>query len=157
LYTTYTTKREKSDTPLWFFYFIILFYEDDKEKRMKEFALTKKHVQFLKELSMLKDYQEWDTFESNGDCHLLLKDYSDKDILFYISKHSFKKEEIVTNYIYKRHDLKKFLTGKDLIQQGLQPGSYFSKILLYLDVAILNDEITSKDDAVRWLKTYLQQ
>lgn len=157
LYTTYTTKIEKSDTPHWFSYFIIPFYEDDKEKRMKEFALTKKHVQFLKELSMLKDYQDWDTFESPGDCHLLLKDYSDEAILFYISKHSFKKEEIVTNYIYKRHDLKKFLTGKDLIQQGLQPGSYFSKILLYLDVAILNDEITSKDDAVRWLKAYLQQ
>src|SRR5699024_3843514 len=126
LYTNYTTTLEINDTPNWFAYFIIPFYEDGKDQCIKKFALTKDNVQFLKELSLLKSYQKCENFKTPVNCHLALKDYSDEAILFYISKYSFENEEIIITYIYKRYHLEKFLTGKDLIQQGLQPGSYFS-------------------------------
>src|SRR5699024_12516911 len=50
IYTTYTTKIEKSDTPHWFSYFIIPFNEDDKYIYMKKSASSIKNIKFLHEL-----------------------------------------------------------------------------------------------------------
>ena len=52
--------------------------------------------------------------------------------------------------------LKSLLTGKDLIKHGLSPGKTFSTILKLAYKAQLSHSITTKEEAILWLKAYLK-
>ena len=140
----------------WFDYFLIPFYQAENKPMATKFALTKEQTKTIQEVASLRNMDNLDTLTTTGECHRLLKDYADATICFILAAHNFDNETLIIDYLKTRHDLAKFLTGKDLIEQGLQPGSYFSKILLVLDVAILNKEVTTKDEAIIWLRNQIK-
>lgn len=145
-------KNKMNKQPAWFDYFFIPFYEEAKINEANRFALTKRDIKLIKEVMNLNEIKNWHEIKEVGDCHLMLNEYSDAAILFYLAKKSFENETIILKYLKKRADLPKYLTGKDLINEGLKPGTHFSEILSKLDIAVLNDEVKTKDEAITWLK-----
>lgn len=137
--------------PDWFHYFIIPFYHERGVERAKKFVLTKKDTKCLQEIMSLKAIQ-WEEIEKIGECHRLIKHHSDEAVLFTIAPLKLVNASIVIEYLKRRNRLPTLLTGKDLIEQGLKPGASFSNILLELEVAVLNGEVETKDEAVAWLQ-----
>ena len=147
----------KNQQPEWFDYFLMPFYEANKIQVAKQFALRKRDIQFLQEMLKVEEIDHLQTIDKRSDFHLLLKDYSDSAILFHLAKKSYSNESLIIDYLKRRKNLPPLLTGKDLIEQGLKPSTYFSEILSNLDLAILNDEISTKDEALEWLKKQIEQ
>lgn len=121
-----------------------------------KFALTKAQTKTIQEVATLSKMDNLETLTTAGECHRLLRDYADTTICFTLAARTLSNEALIIDYLKTRHSLAKFLTGKDLIEQGLKPGNYFSKILLELDVAILNEEVTTKDEAIIWLRNQIK-
>lgn len=143
--------NKKISQSRWFAYYVMPFYEANNLNQAKSFALTKHDNKFIKEVVDLAAIDEWDNIKQIGDLHPFLKDYSTEAILFYITRKRIKNESLIIDYLQKRNELPTLLTGKDLINQGLQPSNYFSKLLSDLDIAILNDQVKNQEEALSWL------
>lgn len=140
------------DRPTWFEYFLLAFYEAKQLREANKFALTKKELKLLQELTTISEIKDIEKLTDNAAIHLAFKPLGDRAILFYVSTHTLANEKEMMTYIEKRQHLKAYLTGADLIEAGFTPGERFSEILLQLEVAVLNDEVQSKSDALAWLE-----
>lgn len=147
---------EQASNKYWFDYFLIPFYQAENKTMAMKFALTKAQTKTIQEVATLSKMDNLETLTTAGECHRLLRDYADTTICFTLAARTLSNEALIIDYLKTRHSLAKFLTGKDLIEQGLKPGNYFSKILLELDVAILNEEVTTKDEAIIWLRNQIK-
>ena len=142
--------------PNWFNYFLIPFYCDSNVHDAEGFALTKSDMRLLKELiDIIEHHDQWKEVKRIGEYHPILKNYSNEAILFILATGTIKNEQLVTDYLKARHLLPTYLTGDHLVQRGLKPGPSFSDIFSQLEVSQLNGEITSKEEAIRWLERYL--
>lgn len=61
------------------------------------------------------------------------------------------------SYLVEREQLLLPIRGSDLIELGLKPGPEFTEILAALESALLDREVTTKDDALQWVKCYRKQ
>lgn len=138
--------------PNWFTYFLIPFYDEGNIDLVNKFILTKKAAKLLQESIELKGLYNLEQIKRIGDLQRVLKNYSDEAILFFIAKLALENEQLMITYLQKRSNLQTYLTGEDLIKQGLKPSTYFSELLLELEVAVLNEEVTSKEAAMLWLQ-----
>ena len=59
-------------------------------------------------------------------------------------------------YIENRKKLEQYITGADLILRGLKPGAHFKELLLQLEIATLNKEVTTKEEAYAWIEANIQ-
>ena len=148
LYTKISPKTQVS----WFDYFIIPFYQAEKLVQVKQFALTKRDMKVLNELEHLKAMKNIEDVESVGEFHRIIKDYSDAALLIFIAKIELSNENMLMEYLNKRHVIPTLLTGKDLINEGLKPSNYFAELLFELDIEILNNKVKTKEEALVWLK-----
>ncbi|SOC40654.1 CBS domain-containing protein [Salinicoccus kekensis] len=135
----------------WFNYFAIPFFTSKKMYLMSQFSLTKRNNKFLQDIRNLSDMEGVERIREPGEFHRFLKHYEDEAIIFMIAKENMENEDIITSYLKRRIDMPIFLTGEDLIREGMKPGPHFRGILLDLEVAVLNGEINSRDEAVEWL------
>lgn len=149
------TQSTLNEKPSWFDYFFIPFYDQGSISEAEYFALTKRNMKFIQEIKGLKEFKEWDKVEELGSYQRLLKEYSDEALMFYISGKSLQNESLIIEYIQKRKNIPTLLTGADLIKSGLKPGARFAELLLELEVAILNDIVSNKPEAERWLEKQL--
>lgn len=149
----YASKR----TSYWFSYFVIPFFYAGNMDVVQSFALTRKEVKFLKEVNSLQAVDKWQLNENIGDLHRSLKDYSDEVLMFFLAEKDIRLTVTAVQYIQKRKDIPVYVTGKDLIEEGLKPSAYFSQLLLNLDVAVLNEQIMSKEEAQQWLHLQLRE
>lgn len=147
LFATYLGER-----PNWFEYFLLPFYEADELTELQKFALTRKELKLLQELATLKEHGEFANLATLASLHEALKPISSQAILLYISSNNVINEQLIVEYVQKRQAMETYLTGGDLIQAGFKPGESFSQILLQQEIAILTGEITSKEEAITWLK-----
>lgn len=139
----------------WFSYFMIPFFYEGNIGRAKAFALSRKDAKFLQEIVALQTSKQWKKSDNIGELHRSLKDYSDEVLLFFSAAEEDTIQSDLLQYVQQRSALPTLLTGKDLIEQGLKPSALFSRILLELDVAILNGEIETKKEAQVWLEKQL--
>src|SRR5690625_5207734 len=135
-----------------FDHFIIPFYQAEKLVQVKQFALTKRDMKVLNELEHLKAMKNIEDVESVGEFHRIIKDYSDAALLIFIAKIELSNENMLIEYLNKRHVIPTLLTGKDLINEGLKPSNYFAELLFELDIEILNNKVNTKEEALLWLK-----
>ena len=136
----------------WFIYFIIPFYHSDVLYIAKQYAATKKSKKLIQDIYTLTDSTEWKSISNVGMMHSYLKDISEEAVLFIISSENIHNEKVIMTYLKRRKNMPSLLTGEDLIKQGLTPSPEFKKIIMNLDAAVLNEEIQTKDDALKWLK-----
>lgn len=155
LKSIYETHSNLGDKNHWFSYFLIPFYKAGQLKQAKQFALTKKEGKLLQEITELTSYIEWKNSSTIAELHQQLKIYSNDAILFMLVDETQDFQQFVLSYLEKAQNLPVYLTGADLIKKGLKPSAVFSKILFDLEVAILNNEVTSKEMAEQWLEEYL--
>ena len=146
------TESKRSGKPTWFNYLFIPFYADNQIRKVKRFALTKRDLKLYEEVIDLNKLDKLNELKKIGDCYKIFKEYSTESILFFMSKAQLKTEKVILEYLIKRENIPTLLTGKDLIDKGLKPGTHFSEILSKLDEAILNDEVTTKEAAMIWLE-----
>lgn len=144
----------ESDEPSWFNYFLIPFYKSSTIHTASRFALTKADMKLLEEVIHLDKYNKWNDVTKVGSYHPDLKEYSTEAILFMLSTGLIKNSQLVKAYVKSRQALPRYFTGEDLVKQGLKPGPFFSNLFLQLEVAQLNDEITSKEEAEKWLEAF---
>lgn len=139
----------------WFNYFLLPFFCSDNLYVAEKFALTKKRKKLLEEVTALHNHDKWKTANLNGDYHMFLHNYSNESILFLLAACEIPNKQDVINYLQLRRDLPTYITGADLVKAGLKPGPTFSEVLLLLEASQLNGDLTSKDDALIWLKEFL--
>lgn len=140
----------------WFLYLLIPFYQDDQLERAQSLALTKQESKLLKEILALKNVEQWPQ-NNLGEMHRLAHQYAAHALLFHASLCTEEFQQLLVNYLRKRKELTSLLTGEDLKKQGLKPGPEFRQILFELEVAMLNDEVTTRKEALSWLKRYINE
>ncbi|WP_301110004.1 CBS domain-containing protein [Sporosarcina sp.] len=145
----------EQEQPSWFDYFLIPFYCDSKLYAAERFALLKPERKLLEEISDLHAYEQWEETRQEGEWHFLLNAYSDEAILFILAAGQVTEQQAVVDYLQKRRNLTKYLTGSDLMKAGLKPGPSFSELLMQLEACQLNGDVTSKEQADKWLQEYV--
>ena len=140
----------------WFIYFCIPFFAADRFNQTERFILTKHHRQIYEDIKQLTKIS-LEEYASKGALHRQLKSLNDESIIFIIASRKLPNETIIVQYVNERHSLRPYITGEQLKQYGLQPGPVFKKILLELEVAMLDDEIQSRKTAEDWLQQYIEK
>lgn len=142
--------------PRWFHYVMMPFYHTGILEKVKRFALTKLDASLLEDLLKLSPFEKWDALNTLGDCHRELKGYSAEAIIWLLPQCQDVNTTLIIDYLQQRKSMPSLLTGADLIKQGLKPGPIFSEILFDLEIAILNQEVQHKEDALQWLEKQLE-
>src|SRR5690625_6118276 len=101
-------------------------------------------MKVLNEHEHLKAMKIIEDVESVVESHRIIKDYSDAALLIFIAKIELSNENMLIEYLNKRHVIPTLLTGKDLINEGLKPSNYFAELLFEIDIEILNNKINKK-------------
>ncbi|MDV6379472.1 CBS domain-containing protein [Sporosarcina sp. GW1-11] len=147
--------EQAQEEPGWFTYFLLPFYYNRSLYGAEKFTLTKSRRKLLEEIQELDQHEQWQEAKSLEDYHRFLSDFSDQAILFMLAVDSDSSTSSVLNYLQQRRHIQHLLTGADLVKSGLKPGPDFSDILLQLELEQLGGKVTSKEDAEKWLETYL--
>jgi tRNA nucleotidyltransferase (CCA-adding enzyme) len=154
-------KETPGQLPGWFAYFLLPFYYKNRLAEAKRFALTKKDMRLLKEISELSEMKQtepWQMAQTGGELHRLCKRFSPGALLFIAAGYEpGRQQELMCHYIRKREAMPVYLTGDDLIRHGLSPGASFSAILLDLEVAVLDEQIQSREQALAWLENLVRR
>jgi poly(A) polymerase len=66
-------------------------------------------------------------------------------------------EELLRQTPRERLDPPPLVTGDDLIELGLEPGRFFGQILDAVRDEQLNEKITTKDEAMSFVRKFLDQ
>lgn len=142
-------------------------YRFKKEVVNKVYILIKNHMRpfhLLKEKEegrltlrakrkLLKDVPYWlelfivcmaDSFASQGPDKE--PDYEERLKLFFYELRDLKEE------LEKISTRKRFITGDDLIALGLKPGPIFREILQEIEIMVLENKISSKEEAIKVIK-----
>ncbi|WP_153732106.1 CBS domain-containing protein [Sporosarcina obsidiansis] len=143
------------DWPDWFDYFLLPFYCNSSLHAAERFALKKKELKLLEEIMDVSGNKQCEESMTPGDYHLFLSGHSDEAILFILAADQISHRQSVIDYLHHRRNLTKYITGSDLVKAGLQPSPFFSEILLRVEVSQLNGDISSKEEAEKWLEEYL--
>lgn len=138
--------------PNWFMNFMIPFYYEEDEEGIHQFAVTRRDKRFAKEVFQLRE--KIDVTEKDiGKLHELLSAFSQEAILFVIAEQDNNHKEI-QEYVKRRKNLSPLIKGSDLQALGLKPGPRFSEIMFQLEIAILKEEVSSKKEAIAWIKEH---
>jgi tRNA nucleotidyltransferase (CCA-adding enzyme) len=142
--------------PGWFAYFLLPFYHAGRLAAAGRFALAKKDMKLLQEITELKGLaqsERWRQAGSVGELHAMCKRYSPGALLFIAAgSESEGARERLAEYVRKRETMPVYLTGDDLIRQGLKPGAAFGAILMEAEIAALEGRIASREQALAWLE-----
>ncbi|HLS06457.1 MAG TPA: CBS domain-containing protein, partial [Bacillota bacterium] len=133
-----------------FKYFLIPFYYGEKLSLAKSFALKKYERKLIAELVNIVH----DTLGKQrqlGDIHRLLKGVMDDTILFLMANEQLMNRHLLFEYLFKRQSIPQYVTGEDLLAKGIKRGPIYAQLLFQLEIAILNGEIQSKEEALNWL------
>ena len=117
---------------------------------------NKKLTSQIKELDRL--YNALLTFgDTNYMLHMLLQPY-DQEILLYLMarSNSNKIKKLISIYYTKLISINVELTGKNLLNLGFKQGPLFKEVFKRLLEAKLNDEIKTKEDEIKFVKTTFQ-
>lgn len=139
-----------------FKYFLIPFFQDDQLDEAKSFALKKHERKMIEELSEVS-IQSLEQEKQLGHIHRHLNNISKDTILFLITSNQLTNHQFVYDYLLQRQSLPTYVTGDDLLAKGIKRGPIFAKLLFELDVAILNGDINSKEEANKWIDEQLNQ
>ncbi len=152
----------KQSDRAWISYLIILFHEQKEHLQLlQEYALSSDDLGIIKEMSYLLSEDVSISAEPTlGELHAQFRNFSYDAILCLIILKNYPSDlqALVKRYLLKRVDIPKLLSGDDLKVVNIPPGPLYSKILLELECLYLNQEITSRDEALAFVKSsYLGQ
>ena len=127
---------------------VLTFGMEKWKDKLIPYALTAKQNKLLQQLEQLNN-MEMNESDSLGDLHKLLFPLSDEALVLYslLSDKPF-----LLPYVEKRTQLIPFVTGQDLITLGIEPGPRFTLILQQLACMQLDQQLRSKEEAIKWLK-----
>ncbi|WP_088103532.1 CBS domain-containing protein [Halalkalibacter urbisdiaboli] len=152
-----TTIHKAVDYFDWFaFLTSLIFKEDNWKQELTKYAIKSTHQTFLEELERLVTYFK-ETEAKNitfGSFHQNMKQVSYRALLFF--SNFTEATCFIRNYLERRKDVKPFLNGHDLKQFGIPQGPIYSTCLLELECLMLDDKITSFEEAKEWaIQKYL--
>lgn len=138
----------------WFFYMMLPFYnEANWLEQLIPYALNRKEIKLAEEIDYLK--QTWSTLntKSLSSLHPHLKKISNDAILFFICHPDEEDDyDLTIQYVKSRESIPTLLTGDDLKALGIKPGPIFSDLLLQLEQAYLEKELSTKEEAFQFVK-----
>ncbi|GAE35436.1 CBS domain-containing protein [Halalkalibacter akibai] len=142
----------QTDTEDPFHYIVaLLFPSKNWRKASLRYALSAKQQSLLKQLEAIAKI-ETNSDLSVGELHKLFSVFNKENVAFYALLSG---NRSLQNYVNKLNHIKPLLTGSDLIALGLDPSPKFSELLHQLYCLQMDDQITTKDDALDWVKTLL--
>ncbi|GAE25272.1 tRNA nucleotidyltransferase [Halalkalibacter wakoensis JCM 9140] len=125
----------------------IAYGQKDWHVVIKPYALISEHNQMIEQLIKMEQIDIKN--ESLSSIHDQLHLFQD-DVLYLFAQ--LTNDQKLLTYLQKRKQLNLLLSGKDLIDKGLNPGPDFSDLLHQLACLQLDEIIQTKDDAVTWLE-----
>lgn len=156
LQTLYKKETILIEQPTSFQYLLIPFYNSDNLAKVERFAITKNNARFLREIMDLKQ-KDIAQLQNIEELHNTLKIYSNDAIAFVLTTNKSQNFDLIISYLYKRDLLKPLLIGEDLSQLGIKPGPLYSKIFNELEMNVLTEQITTKDEAIKWVKQFIKK
>src|SRR5699024_2807248 len=139
----------------WFLYFMIHFYVANSIDAIDPFLLTKKKRKLYESIKEIEQIN-FEQYKTIGELQLALKNISDEAIIFALTMMNLGNKNRIFKYIKKRRSLQPPLTGEDLKRHNVQPGTVYKDILLALEVAMLNEQVTTKEEAEKLLQDYIR-
>lgn len=145
-------QQQIQNSETWICYLAILFSQSENGvKIVKDFALNNDSLNIIEEIVELLFYDQ--NFLKNptlGNIHRFLKNYRSEAIISYavLKPLPFGLVEILKAYLQKRCEMPKLIDGNDLLTLNLKPGPLYSKIILDIECAYLNQDISSKEEAI---------
>ncbi|MBP3949554.1 CBS domain-containing protein [Bacillus suaedae] len=131
-----------------FLYLIAFIYSSDfRNEHVSDYALTATDQQLLTEIEKLQVIK---LEERTGMIHRQLQAFSKESLMFYALITNNVK---IASYVQKRTKEIPFLTGQDLIQERYSPGPVFKDILLDAFCLQLDHHLTTKAEAITWLRS----
>ncbi|ARK24065.1 hypothetical protein SporoP37_04790 [Sporosarcina sp. P37] len=143
------------ENPNWFNFFLLPFYYNDSLYAADTFTLRKNRRKLLEEVTDLTRQDQWEAAVQPEEYHQFLHDYSDEAILFTLAARQTVQSQSVLKYLHNRSRLQNYLNGADLVKAGLKPGPAFSEILYRLEICQLSGDVSSEEDAQKWLEAYV--
>ncbi|SFL53888.1 CBS domain-containing protein [Salibacterium qingdaonense] len=145
--------EQPGDLPEWFcILFCLYLTHTDTVKSAEAAAVTKKQKSVVENTSYLfylLDEKEW---ISLGNFHFHASRVSDEALFFASIATDQKQAGFLLQYRKKRSELKPLLNGHDLKAAGLAPGPDFRDYLFSLEQKMLDKEITTRDEALRYIR-----
>lgn len=142
-------------TSKWFLYFMVPFYVANSIDAIGPFLLTKKKRKLYESIKEI-EHLTFEQYKTIGELQLALKNISDEAIIFALTMMNLEDEDRILKYVKKRRSLRPLLTGEDLKRHNVQPGPIYKDILLALEVSMLNEQVTTKEEAEKWLQDYIR-
>lgn len=138
---------------LWICYLVILFSEkENRFEHVSSFALNQKTLKVIEGINaLLNDDLSFCTEKQLGNYHRFLKNYPLESILCYTVLSECENEQFIKTYLINREKIEKFIDGNDLKSLGIKPGPIYSEILLQIECAQLNNDISNKEEALQFV------
>ncbi|WP_240374844.1 CBS domain-containing protein [Bacillus piscicola] len=153
---------DRSGNDFWFITVLTLYTIDlDRLRYSETVAETKHQRKFAHELTTLLEHYPSDIFTSPGALHEIAAKTED-DVLVFAEcmlktgdeteqKHS----ATIRTYRIKRTEISKWITGDDLKSAGLTPGPSFKTYMFQIEQAVLNGDVTNREEALDYVHTLL--
>lgn len=114
------------------------------------YIMTAKERVFIEQLNELKQ-APIEEVKSIGELHRYLYAVHDETLRFYLLDPTQEFHTHLDDYFKKRQEMSLYLSGDDLIKLDFKPGPHFRDYLFELEIKQLNGEISSKEEATRWV------
>ncbi|RSL31027.1 CBS domain-containing protein [Salibacterium salarium] len=142
----------------WFWVVICLYLKNKHTiKYAESIAVTKKQKKVVRDIAYLFEHDTSSLFASAGAFHKYAF-FLEEESLFLAAlayeaddSDQHHKAELIHYYYQKRNYLPHWVSGNDLIEAGLSPGPAFKEYLFELEQAVLDGEISRRDDALNFI------
>ncbi|OEH86765.1 hypothetical protein BHU72_00375 [Desulfuribacillus stibiiarsenatis] len=154
------------DSRAWIGYFVILFHElDNGHERLVKYALNNEDLEVVDQFVVLLNHQELlDAIRAEiptmGMLHKFLKEYRYESIVIMIALLDHLSERLserIIEYLMKREQIPQYINGETLKVMGLKPSPMYAKLFSDLELACIDGNIKSKEDALRWVEQYIKK
>ncbi|WP_100373520.1 CBS domain-containing protein [Bacillus sp. FJAT-45037] len=130
----------------------LCYHKDNWNELLQPYILTAKSRLFVQDLAEVRQELELD-IPSMDQLHEKLYTISDEVLVFLSLDRCLKQHKIIDAYYKQRSLLTPLLTGDDLIEAGMKPSPEFRKILFAAEKKQMNQTLTTKEEALSWLKS----
>ncbi|MFD2705075.1 CBS domain-containing protein [Salibacterium lacus] len=147
--------EQPKDLPEWFCILFCLYLTNpDTVKAAEAAAFTKKQKSVVQSTSFLLSLLNEKEWNSLGRFHSCVSRVSDEALFFAAIAADKKQAGFLLQYREKRSKLKPLLNGHDLKAAGLAPGPDFRDYLFSLEQKMLDEEITTRDEALHYIRQH---
>lgn len=147
------SQLESSKTFPWICYVMLIWNKPNDLEFLKTYCLNNDQLQVVAQVEILLTNKKFDIEKNKIDLHRYLSSFRSDAILCYGSCKLLHEDIfcLLVNYVTRRKNMPKLLSGSDLKELKIKEGPIYSTIILDVECSIINGEIKTKEEAVNFV------